>query len=256
VLPALVIVIPVFAAGCGDSAQSSGGDQDEPLVVSAAASLKGALGAYAERFDTAGVRSSFGPSDELAAQIESGVKPDVYAAANTQLPKKLHAQGLVGKPVVFAQNRLVIAVPAGSGRIASVADLAAPGVSIAIGSSSVPIGEYTRKVLARLDQPTRDMILKNVRSEEPDAPSLVGKVSQGAVDATLVYVTDVNGSGGKLAAVDLPEELQPRVSYAAAVVTGAKHPRQAALYIDGLLDGTGRDALTAAGFEPPREDEG
>ena len=58
--------------------------------------------------------SQFAGSDELAAQIRQGVKPDVYAAANTTLPDELHADGLVEKPVAFASNTLVLAVPAGS----------------------------------------------------------------------------------------------------------------------------------------------
>ena len=39
------------------------------------------------------------------------MKPDVFAAANTKLPDELYAKGLVEKPVEFAGNRLVIAVP-------------------------------------------------------------------------------------------------------------------------------------------------
>ena len=59
------------------------------------------------------MKLSFGGSDELAAQIRQGVKPDVFAAANTKLPDELNGEGLVEKPVVFATNELVIAVPRG-----------------------------------------------------------------------------------------------------------------------------------------------
>ena len=61
-----------------------------------------------------------GGSDELAAQIHQGIKPDDYAAANTKLPDDLYARGLVGKPVKFATNRLVIAIPKGAVRGAPV----------------------------------------------------------------------------------------------------------------------------------------
>src|SRR6185295_1744060 len=89
---------------------------------------------------------SFAGSDELAAQIRQGVKPDVFASANTKLPDQLYAEGLVEKPVVFAANRLVLAVPPG-GKVTSLDDLAKPGTTIAMGSESVPVGAYTRKVL-------------------------------------------------------------------------------------------------------------
>ena len=39
------------------------------------------------------MRLSFAGSDELAAQIQQGAQPDVYAAANTKLPDQLHAEG-------------------------------------------------------------------------------------------------------------------------------------------------------------------
>ena len=36
-----------------------------------------------------------------------------------------------------------------------------------------------------------EAILANVRSEEPDVAGIIGKLTQGAVDAGFVYVTDV-----------------------------------------------------------------
>jgi molybdate transport system substrate-binding protein len=235
------------SASTGTAVSTTASDSGGALVVSAATSLKQAF----ERYGAAdGVRFQFAGSDELAAQIQQGVRPDVFASANTRLPDDLHAEGLVGRPVVFASNRLVIAVPTGS-PIRSVEDLAAPGTTIAIGSESVPIGAYTRSVLARLGAEQSDAILANVRSNEPDVGGVVGKVSQGAVDAGFVYVTDVEGAGDRLRAVELPASVQPNVAYAAAVVDGARHPQQAREFIDGLLTGTGADDLRAAGFEPP-----
>src|SRR6266508_2724734 len=95
--------------GCGGRDDGGSGQ----LVVSAAASLQQAFTDYAH---TAGIdaKQSFAGSDELAAQIRQGIKPDVYAAANTTLPDQLFEEGLVGKPVVFATNSLVLAVPDGA----------------------------------------------------------------------------------------------------------------------------------------------
>ena len=88
--------------------------------MSAAASLKSAFTEYGEQFQDADARFSFAGSDELAAQIEQGVKPDVFAAANTKLPDALYAKGLVEKPTVFAGNRLVLAVPADGSKVGSL----------------------------------------------------------------------------------------------------------------------------------------
>jgi molybdate transport system substrate-binding protein len=249
----LVAVAAALVAGCGSSGGSdkSGSSGTGDLVVSGATSLKKAFTTYGQEFAGATVRFSFAGSDELAAQIQQGVKPDVFASANTRLPDMLHAKGLVGTPTVFASNRLVIAVPAQGAKVASVADLAKPGTTIAIGSASVPIGSYTRRVLSGLGAGESAAILKNVRSNEPDVGGVVGKVAQGAVDAGFVYVTDVDGAGGKVKAIALPPTLQPSVAYGVAVVSGAKHPEQARRFIAGLLSGTGQAALKQAGFGPP-----
>jgi molybdate transport system substrate-binding protein len=228
-----------------------GGDGKPTLTVSAATSLKTAFTAYARDFDGARVRASFAGSDELAAQIRQGVKPDVFAAANTKLPQQLYAEGLVEKPRVFAANRLVLAVPASGAQVASLADLARHGTTIAMGSASVPVGSYTRKVLAALPAAESRRILANVRSNEPDVGGVVGKVAQGAVDAGFVYVTDVKAAAGELRAIDLPPALQPQVSYGVAVVKGAPHAKQARAFVAGLLQGAGRTALARAGFLPP-----
>jgi molybdate transport system substrate-binding protein len=233
-------------AGCGED--SSAGDAR--LVVSAAASLEPAFTAYTQ---AAGIDASlsFAGSDDLAAQIRQGVRPDVYAAANTALPDQLHAEGLVSEPVVFASNSLVLAVPADSA-IDSLGDLSTPGTTLAIGDRGVPVGEYTREVLSRLPSAEGEAILVNVRSEEPDVAGIVGKLAQGAVDAGFVYVTDVAAVGDSLRAIELPDRLQPNVAYGAAVVEGAQNPDGARRFINGLLDGDGARALREAGFTPPQ----
>ena len=244
----LVLLLALTAGGCGrdSSGTSSASDQ---LVVSAASSLRTAFTAYA---DAAGIdaKQSFAGSGDLAAQIRQGVTPDVYAAANTSLPDDLHKDGLVEKPVVFATNTLVLAVPADS-QIDSIDDLTAADTPIAIGQEGVPVGDYTREVLGRLPSSQNDAILANVRSDEPDVASIVGKLTQGAVDAGFVYATDVTATDGALKAVDLPARIEPDVAYGAAVVTGASNPDGAQKFIDGLLHGDGAAALSDAGFGPP-----
>jgi molybdate transport system substrate-binding protein len=239
---ALLVAVGVGLAGCGGGKPT--------LKVSAAASLKAAFTAYGDHFGAARAAFSFAGSDELAAQIRQGVKPDVFAAANSKLPAALHGAGRVEAPVPFAANRLVLAAPA-HGSVHTLADAARPGVKVAIGTGSVPIGSYTRQVLGRLPAGTRRAILRNVRSEEPDVGGIVAKLTQGAADAGFVYVTDVRAAGGRLRAIELPPSTQPRVTYAVAVVTGAGHPREARAFIRGLLSGAGQRALRAAGFEPP-----
>ena len=246
----LAALLALFAVACGDDADS-GGDSTPQLTVSAAASLKQAFSEYGKQFDDADAKFSFAGSDELAAQIEQGVKPDVFAAANTKLPDALYDKGLVEKPTVFAGNQLVLAVPAQDAKVSSLEDLERKGVKLAVGAKDVPVGTYTRTVLDKLPAEQRKAILANVRTEEPDVAGITGKLTQGAVDAGFLYASDVRATDDKLQAIELPAELQPTVAYGVAVVKGAKHPEEAKAFIEGLLDGNGAQALEDAGFLPP-----
>jgi molybdate transport system substrate-binding protein len=251
VASAAALALAVVPAACGDDDDSGGGQQTAKptLVVSAASSMTEALTACGQDYPDAKVKLSFAGSDELAAQIQHGVKPDVYAAANTKLPDQLHEEGRLSAPVEFATNTFVLAVPNDS-KIDSVDDLTAKGLKIAIGSETVPIGSYTRDTLAKLPAAEEKAILANVRSEEPDVKGIVGKLTQGAADAGFVYVTDVNATNGELKAIELPKSVEPQVTYAAGVVTGAKQPDAGKQFVDGLVSGGCADALQKAGFGP------
>ncbi len=232
-------LLALALAGCG--ADDEAGD----LTVAAASSVQDAIRACAPD-----VRASFAGSDELAAQIRQGVPVDVFVAANTALPEALAGEGLLDEPAIVATNALVVAVPADSG-VRALTDLAEPGVDVAIGAEGVPVGSYTREVLARLPAAQERAILANVRSEEPDVKGVVGKLTQGAVDAGIVYATDVEAARGRLRAVAIPADLEPDVAYGAGVVTASERRAQAVDFVGGLTSGPCADALRARGFGPP-----
>ena len=222
-------------------------------MVSAASSMTEALEKCAAEFDgaeNAEVRLSLAGSDELAAQIRQGARVDVFAAANTRLPDDLHADGLLDRPVEFATNELVLALPKGSD-IDSIGDLTREGTKIVIGSESVPIGIYTRETLAKLPPNREKAILANVRSNEPDVNGIVGKLTQGAADAGFVYASDVEAAGEALRAIELDPKLEPTAVYGAGVVEAAKQPAAAEAFVDDLLAGGCHEALLAAGFGEP-----
>lgn len=244
-VPFLAGAVALAVAGCG-------GESEGPrLTVSAASSLKQPLTEYGEAFDGADVRLSFAGSDQLATQIRAGARPDVFAAASATLPEELFAAGLVERPVRFASNRLVVAVPAEGSKVERFDDLARRGIRIGTGSASVPIGSYTNQALGRIPPARRRAFVRNLRSRDPDVSAVVAKVMQGVIDAGFVYITDVDAAGGRLRAVEIPKRLRPPVAYAAAVVRGTAHPDQATRFVRDLVRGEGAAALRRAGFEPP-----
>ena len=233
----------LLAPGCGGD--DGDGAASGPLTISAAASLQTALTECAPD-----ARLQFAGSDELAAQIRRDAPVDVLAAANTKIPDTLAGEGELEEPVAFVTNQLVLAVPA-DGDVAGLDDLRREGARIVIGAEGVPVGDYTRSVLANLPPGQGDAILANVRSEEPDVKGVVGKLVQGAADAGFAYATDVAAAGGDLRAIELPAELEPVATYGAGVVAASERKQQARAFVDGLTDGPCHEALLAAGFEEP-----
>ena len=191
-------------------------------------------------------RYSFAGSDTLAAQLELGAPADVLAAANSSIPDRLYARDVVEKPIAFATNRLVLVVPAGNpAHIASVFDLRRAGIKLVIGSSTVPIGVYTRKILKNLGLTN---VLARVVSQETDARSILGKVALGEADAGFVYRTDALAVAGKVKVVGIPASAQPPVRYEIAIVKPAHSRAAAAAFIKRVLSKAGQAKLRAAGF--------
>jgi molybdate transport system substrate-binding protein len=214
------------------------------LAIFAAASLTGVF----PQIDKA-PKYQFAGSDQLAFQITQGAPADVFAAASPKYPKQLYAQGLCSKPAVFATNTVVLIVPrANPARIRTVYDLTRDGIKLVIGQKGVPIGDYTRKLLANLGLSS---VLKNVVSEEDDVKLVVAKVALGEADAGFVYRTDVKPVGNRVFRITVPAAGQPTVQYELCIPTTSKHPKLAAAFVREVLSKRGRTLLRTAGFGPP-----
>src|SRR6478672_5785197 len=175
------------------------------MNVFAAASLSVAF----PKFD-GGQKYNFAGTDALAAQIRLGAPADVFAGASPDAPQALFRAGLVEQPVTFATNKLVLAVPiANPAGITSVYDLRRPGIKLIIGTPTVPIGSYTRKVLSYMG--LTSAAIANVVSQEQNVNAISAKVALGTADAGFVYVTDARTVADKVKLIALPVWAQPPV---------------------------------------------
>ncbi len=111
------LALVAAAAGCGSSSgtatrstAASPSTGSNPTVY-AAASLTKVFPAIDPH-----PKYTFGGSGALETDIEQGAPADVFAAASPKQPAQLYAKGLVGKPVEFATNTLVLIVPEGQSR--------------------------------------------------------------------------------------------------------------------------------------------
>jgi molybdate transport system substrate-binding protein len=234
---AVVALAFVVVAGCG------GGDDDR-LTVFAAASLTEVF----EQLD-GDARFNFAGSDELATQLREGAKADLYAGASPRYAEELHREGLLEQPRVFATNRLVLIVPRDNpAEIASLEDLDRDGLELVIGAAGVPIGDYTRLVLAKAG---REALLGRAVSEEEDVKGVVGKIALGEAEAGFVYATDARAAGDDVRTIELPASIQARVEYPIALVRGSDQADEARQLVSSLLSSEGRRLLRAAGFGLP-----
>jgi molybdate transport system substrate-binding protein len=245
-LTAAALLAATLTSGCQSPAPAG-----DTLVVFAAASLKQSLTEIGEQFKTdnpgATVEFSFAGSSDLVTQLTQGARADVLASADTRNMDRAAQAGLLdGDPVNFASNTLTIAVaPGNPERITSFRDLTREGLTVVVCAPQVPCGTATE----RIEQSTGVQL--DPVSEETSVSDVLNKISSGQADAGLVYVTDVAGSEGKVAAVDVPEAAGAVNTYPIAALDDAANPELARRFVDYVTGEAGQRILGQAGFGRP-----
>lgn len=220
------------------------------LTIYAAASLRNAFQAVATAFEAEYPQVTVKPivydgSSTLATQIVEGAPVDVFASADTKNMTKVTDAKLASSPQNFATNTLVIAVPsANPARIATLADLARPGVPVVLCAPAVPCGSASQTLLKNQGVSVVPV------SQEQNVTAVLTKVSSGAADAGLVYATDVRGASGVTAIVPAGAD-QVVNEYPIAALTGAPNPTAAAAFTAFVTSAAGEQILQSYGFGAP-----
>ena len=256
-VPALALALALTlaaVAGCGRGAGGDASGAEPPtLLVSAAASLSEAIGAVADRYEEEhGVRIllNVAGSQVLASQIIEGAPVDVFISADVLQMERAAAAGRIdaARRVDLLSNQLVVVVPSDrTGTVEEPHDLVNPSIErIALGDpEAVPAGVYARQYLESLG------LWNAVSGRIVPASSVraaLRAVEAGAVEAGIVYRTDVRASGGALIAFAVPPEDGPTIVYPAAVAVDAPSPAVAARFLDYLQSAAARRRFEAAGF--------
>ena len=144
---------PPGAASSGATSSSGTGTLTGEVTVLAAASLDPVMTDLARDLEREhpGLRVtvSFGASSALAQQVVAGAPADVVVTASAATMRTITDAGdALGRPVVVARNSLEIAVPPENpAGVASLADMARPGVKVALCAPQVPCGAAARRLL-------------------------------------------------------------------------------------------------------------
>ncbi len=219
------------------------------LTVFLAGSLNDSFTELGKRFETdnPGVTVKFNStaaSADLASQIVAGTPADVFASAGDAGMKTLtDAMKADGSPVIFATNVLEIATAPGNPKgIGSLADLAKPGVKVAVCEPKAACG------VAAVQVEQAAGVTLTSASEEASLKAVITKITTGGADAGLVYITDVVAAKATVQGVMFQESSKAVTNYPIAVVKGAAQADLAKKFVQLVTGSTGQTTLKTAGF--------
>ncbi len=263
---------------CGSSASStaassaaaSSGAAAEPveLIVFAAASLTETLTAIGETHpaENPGVtfRFNFDSSGTLKTQIQEGADCDVFISAGQKQMNQLdstasadvNTEGLdfvdSDSRVDLLENKVVLCVPEGSDKGIDSFDalaehLKTEDILFCMGNSDVPVGQYTQKILAYYDLDEAALAAAGVITYGSNVKEVATQVTEGSVDAGVVYCTDAYSAG--LTPVDeATKEMCGRVIYPAAVMKAAPNADAAKAFLAYLQTEEAMTVFEGVGF--------
>jgi molybdate transport system substrate-binding protein len=231
----------ISLTGCGGSSPT------KTINVFAASSLTEVMAELSKRYQQTHrgmtVRTSFGGSQDLVAQLKDGKSADVLVTAD--VPTMNGAAKLVGQVRTIAHNAMTIAVAPGNPKhIQGLADLADPRLNVVLGSPSTPSGGYALQVFAKAG------VTVVPKSEEIDVRSVLARVRTGEADAGIVYITDIKSAGAAASSVPIPAAQNVTAAYPAAVLDRSGHKRQAKTFVVWLTSPEAVAILTKYGFTP------
>jgi molybdate transport system substrate-binding protein len=131
--------------------------------------------------------------------------------------------------------------------------LAKPGLKLVLAAETVPVGNYARQVLQKLNAlygaDYMNKVLANVVSNEDNVKQVVAKVQLGEADAGIVYISDAVAAP-ELKTIEIPADYNVIAKYPMAALTSAPQPDLAAEFITYVLSADGQTTLKKWGFTP------
>ena len=194
---------------------------------------------------------------ELIAEVAKGKTPDLFIATSTFYARMMKNSGYFINDSVknLTSNWMMVIIPAKNpSNITTLADLAKPGVKIAMGTKEAPVGINAREVLRLMEKSSeygtkwRDAVINNTVAYEISEPAIVEKVKNGEADAGFAYLTSFKNSKQDLKSIEIPQTENVIQIYGIGVMKNAKNPKGAAAFEEFLLSNAGQKILKDHGY--------
>ena len=231
------------------------------VVAFTAASLSGVSPKLAADFAAAypgnHVVFNLDGTQALKTQVENGAYADVFISASNSYTTTLTKEGYFINSTVkpLTSNYVIVILPAANtANIQSLADLAKPGVKIAMEDKSVPAGTATVAVLANLAKSTYSQdwntsVFKNVVTYETSEPAVATKVALGEVDAGFVYESTYNAAPrDTYMAITIPKKDNYLQTYTIGTLKETTNSGASAFFESFMLSAAGQQDLQEYGF--------
>lgn len=241
-----VILLPVFG-GCAQ------GEQKTVTAFVGAASkpaMEEAIQAFKEKTGIQ-VYGNYGGSGAILSQIKMSKSGDLYIPGSPDYIVKAERDGLTDpkSTKIIAYLIPVIAVQHGNPRnIQSLADLAKPGIKVAIGNpEAVCLGLYAVEILD-YNHLLAD-VSKNIVTYAESCEKTATLISLKSVDAVIGWHVFHDWDPDNIDVVYLPPEQLPRIAYIpGTLVTFAQDRDSAQKFLDFLLSRQGQEIFKKWGY--------
>ena len=260
-------------ADTADESAQGGGETADPveLTVFAAASLTETLNQIAEDYKTVApdvtLTFNFDSSGTLKTQIQEGAVCDLFISAGQKQMDQLDASAdasvntegldfvLEGSRIDLLENKVTLAVPEGNPKGIDSFDalaehLEAGDILLAMGNSDVPVGQYTQKILTYYGLDEAALANAGCITYGTNVKEVTTQVSEGSVDAGIIYCTDAFSAGLTIVDEATPE-MCGQVIYPAAVLNTSEHQTEVQAFLDYLSTDDAMAVFEEVGFSKP-----
>ena len=260
-------------SGTADESAQGGGETADPveLTVFAAASLTETLNQIAEDYKTVApdvtLTFNFDSSGTLKTQIQEGAVCDLFISAGQKQVDQLDASAdasvntegldfvLEGSRIDLLENKVTLAVPEGNPKGIDSFDalaehLEAGDILLAMGNSDVPVGQYTQKILTWYGLDEAELANAGCITYGTNVKEVTTQVSEGSVDAGIIYCTDAFSAGLTIVDEATPE-MCGQVIYPAAVLNTSEHQTEVQAFLDYLSTDDAMAVFEEVGFSKP-----